>query len=764
MVRPPLVGQASSSSNESRQSLSSETEDVLEDINISPFSRSTSERFPEPTLSIGDYYVDLPNRHSPHYLSNREDYISAKPPEGSSDHSLVSLNTAEPSSDGGPRISSPASSVTSSRPLEWDSGADVGYQQNYLESVQRLDPVFSTIERLAIAQGTAALLTRSDPEGTTEPSAQPVAKTIIKLKKNTKENDIIGLPKAQSTPFGTFMPNENPMGIYDICSPVTQLNSQMSILVHQGVTSTHLSNTPANKYSLFPELNNFKQVATYDSKFKETLSKHKDDRKNFQESPEVEIKSSTSKNSSLRSSASNSHPETISNSPQKSISHSTSPDLIDKDLASFKNVGNDEYNFGNYNKKLSSSLEDMRDVDNLVIGSLTQSNTLPRSQSQSNVHSDKGDKFCSNNEIKHQSTNMVIHGFPITTNKSASSSSVATVVQKKNDSPLHFPKLVQTSLLKQSVGIQACEQQNQIFDLKPVSTSLISNETRSNYFIQKLHNTDRNQSDNSKVENIELHLEQCHKGMACKGAHKKLGVDKSYEMISRVTNTSAIKHNLNLQMFELPENIRYQESTLDSIESSSKSRGFSTDRQGSMAAEDRVNSFEYLPGYVYETGKQLSSHSTSSISAAHKNSSENIENLWDTEDSINLKRDINRGVEIINDVVRNKNTRDNEVKKVIQLVVEKLINTNYEEDDFKSVNINGNVPWVPPVLENRNDIKFRRQEKSKVPGELSSLTDTSRVTSNTSSECFKPKPPGISRDIDTTKLHLIDKCIGTGNA
>jgi hypothetical protein len=68
---------------------------------------------------------------------------------------------------GSGRAPSPASvsSATSNRRLEWDSGADVGYQ-NYQPEVGELPPIegLSTIERIALARGHSAAL-RLDPEG-----------------------------------------------------------------------------------------------------------------------------------------------------------------------------------------------------------------------------------------------------------------------------------------------------------------------------------------------------------------------------------------------------------------------------------------------------------------------------------------------------------------------------------------------------------------------------------------------------------------------
>lgn len=68
------------------------------------------------------------------------------------------------------KLSSPTSSVASYKPLEWDSGADVGYFNSHVHNKQD-DKKLSTIERMALARGCSAAL-RLDPEGTTESGMQ----------------------------------------------------------------------------------------------------------------------------------------------------------------------------------------------------------------------------------------------------------------------------------------------------------------------------------------------------------------------------------------------------------------------------------------------------------------------------------------------------------------------------------------------------------------------------------------------------------------
>ncbi|XP_076677889.1 uncharacterized protein LOC143374002 isoform X1 [Andrena cerasifolii] len=91
------------------------------------------------------------------------------------------------------KISSPTSSIASHKPLEWDSGADVGYF-NILPHNKLGDKKLSTIERMALARGCSAAL-RLDPEGTTESG---ISGKLAGAQKNSKT---CAAPDANSTPL-----------------------------------------------------------------------------------------------------------------------------------------------------------------------------------------------------------------------------------------------------------------------------------------------------------------------------------------------------------------------------------------------------------------------------------------------------------------------------------------------------------------------------------------------------------------------------------
>ncbi|XP_066582427.1 uncharacterized protein [Prorops nasuta] len=110
--------------------------------------------------------------------------------------SLPTSSTSAEEADSSERKTSPTSSIASHKPLEWDSGADVGYF-NTLPHNKQNSKQLSTIERMALSRGCSAAL-RLDPEGTTEScttskaSAEKLAQAKSKISLN---------PDANSTPI-----------------------------------------------------------------------------------------------------------------------------------------------------------------------------------------------------------------------------------------------------------------------------------------------------------------------------------------------------------------------------------------------------------------------------------------------------------------------------------------------------------------------------------------------------------------------------------
>ncbi|XP_011137086.1 uncharacterized protein LOC105181790 isoform X2 [Harpegnathos saltator] len=165
-VRPPLIGQSSNT--------------------------DTSSRYVQPLTDLQTPSPDL-KHDTPETIHEEKTESPEKLPEVSDR-----------------KLSSPTSSVASYKPLEWDSGADVGYFNSHSQNKHN-DKRLSTIERMALARGCSAAL-RLDPEGTTESGMH--SGKITTAQSGPKLSSI---PDANSTPLvGTASGSESEIEITPI--------------------------------------------------------------------------------------------------------------------------------------------------------------------------------------------------------------------------------------------------------------------------------------------------------------------------------------------------------------------------------------------------------------------------------------------------------------------------------------------------------------------------------------------------------------------
>lgn len=798
-VRPPLVGQASSSSNDS-VSLEERSNDLENyERNASSLEVGLVETLDHSGINFTrGCYVSAP------FLLNREEYINQRPPEGSSDQVISNIQSHDGIQDC-PRICSPssASSVTSSKPLEWDSGADVGYNQIYSIHTQQVDHNMSPIELMALACGTN-LLTRSDPEGTSGQNRKtPIYKNSGQV--NQKYKYRLGFPNAESTPLATGIINnsspevlsegvispincENTDGIHSSSS--SDINEQMQSGTANKIKNKNCSITlkpEEAKIPLFPEL----LISSLNSTNNETNK------------VDGRIKCTSDNEYSEFQVKEDKHNQ---NSKSSNTIHDEQPDLCNRNGTSSFNTDLEnkllslslEHDSNNTCKKFSSSLENVSITDNEPLDTKCNSNTIPRSQSQTNLLINDSPILNSKDRKNQQKYNMAFHSL-VQYNKSASSSSVATVVQKKGDSPKHM--FVQPSLLKkESIGIQVCEGKdiditksevsvsNRFTETQnlPISGNLQNYSKTSNYF-----NFDTSKDNHHQEINIHPHnkiLEEYNNktndnvnhstnSIPCYGAHKRLPqTEKNCKILldnykqkklsldvndnTRTNFPSTLKGMVTKtdEVYNTNTNNSFSAvGTVESVESSAKSGGCWTDKLYSVTVEDRANSFEYLPGHVYENTERhvpLDSHGTSSISIHNQISNNETPDeqtkSWDSTatTSSNLEKDVQKGVDIISEFLRGSCAQDSELKKkLIRRVVDKLVTKNYNDDKTEHINLKSNVPWVPsqpPYLAERNGRETRRSTvRSKVPCEFSSRSEKSGST-NASSDCFIPKPTANS--------------------
>ncbi|RZF34024.1 hypothetical protein LSTR_LSTR012369 [Laodelphax striatellus] len=697
--RPPVLGHASSSSNESGSAISGSSGNESEDVPASAVG--TDNEF---------VYTDMKMAA----VANREDYISVKPPEGSLDQSIQM--------DQPPSSASSVASV-SLKPLEWDSGADVGYYQIY-SSNNSDEKKLSTIERIAIATGSAALLTRLEPEGTTEYISQQ-ANTMPSnksLKKDIKNR--LGLPVAESTPFSTNQSKtDTPSGVHVLSGSEDELSPIIPAI------SEHLEAKKIDDDGRSNEL--ARKIPVQE--------KEKLPRPLF---PEIKTRNSSQSAES-------------SQSPRKNKSTSSYFKPVEKDINkvaendSQKNLDNERVSEnvlkGIMRKHFSSSMENLR--DNEIPTSLptnNQFNTLPRSQSHSNVVAEMPESFTLPKHIIY--SHYLLQGTNPT--KSASSSSISTVVQKRKDSPKHISKLVQTSFVNQSIGVQATESSRCSDSQKSRSErsqSLKASSSLTGFSIQNFQY--------AKPSLVSSHQ---HDGNVCTGAHRKV-LDTSKRHTSHSTSSS------NQPKVSGADN---ECGTLDSVTSSVKTENqIWADRHESIGVEDRANSFEYLPGHMYENAARPddASGESSSISLNRNASSQNElsdDKSWEQSNSSTFARDIERGVDMMLNFVHSSQVRSSELKKkLMKRVAEKLISTDIASGCSKNASSIGSLS-EDRAEEHSNGRETRRSlAKDDIPCQESPFT-SDRTSSRTSSECFKPKS-SFSPAKKFTMKDVLDKCVGT---
>ncbi|XP_043276410.1 uncharacterized protein [Venturia canescens] len=92
---------------------------------------------------------------------------------------------------------SPTLSVASHKPLEWDSGADVGYFNALIPRSKEKDKQLCTIERMALARGCSVAM-RLDPEGTNESTSSSRMGMKNSMKPDANSTPLVGHISAES--------------------------------------------------------------------------------------------------------------------------------------------------------------------------------------------------------------------------------------------------------------------------------------------------------------------------------------------------------------------------------------------------------------------------------------------------------------------------------------------------------------------------------------------------------------------------------------
>ncbi|KAJ9594942.1 hypothetical protein L9F63_013758 [Diploptera punctata] len=646
-------------------------------------------------------------------------------------------NIVENDSNVSVRAPSPASvsSVTSSRRLEWDSGADVGYHAFHLQHGDNVaEKNLSTIERIALARGCSVTL-RMDPEGIAGSvqnlPALPIINKPPKVISISRSNSIFRTPLAVSTPLeGEALKSSTGTDSESDIMPVVKM--------------------PRELY-FFSSEQNFDNPSS-----QENLA-------------------------------------TIENN---------------------QNTNNENEIF--LSRKISSSLTDLNESSHCEEHKST--NSLPRSQSHLNLLLEENKQEQMLNAVK----NSFVLRYQQKKNNglntcSASSSSIATIVPK-NESPRVLDKLTQTSISNvpnlQSVAVQVFESKNtsECEEKNTTSNSVEEQNSDSDIINDTVNNTKTNGYHSRKIYDLlDPSTKSCKdKLTVCKGAHKRTYVKKNKHMLAagvednildkskeKLKNANSLPENKSgnhsrksdseWAIQNEKENVEKYLGTLDSIPSSTHTTGswnggdvsngnFVSSRRDSSGVVGSANSFEYLPGHVYENNaaeidQDLHKSTIPEDSSSHTESSHmSIErrliksgSFWNESSNSTLKNDLEKGINLIKALLDSKSYSSRSKKKLVRMLVNKLVAADYADDSEISLekDISASLRCAKSDANSQafiNNSVERREENAIDNGDKEGIVEREDISGESAGEQqSKNKPQQTLSGI----YSYADKCVGT---
>jgi len=649
-------------------------------------------------------------------IAARSSVMLPSPPDTQHQTFVVSGQTHDSSAiiseaGGSGRPPSPASvsSVTSSRRLEWDSGADVGYQ-NYQPNAGESIPNegFSTIERIALARG-FSVAQRLEPEGTAGSKQQL---NTVQFKPVTKRSKCISkIPMAASTPldYGQTV-GGSATGIDSECEITPVVRCLADRYVFHGME--HCYHSAERKYTFALQ----DQVKDAESKGEEgcdILSKKI--------------------SSSLTDLSQCCLQEPHKNSLRRSQSYLN---LLSEE--NYKTKSHQYFNSGSFS--LQHHRKRNTGIATCSVSSSSVSTIVPSHES-----SRMSDKHIQTSALHVPIGNCV--GIEVSeTEKDCKSLTTASSLPCKHGSS-SFRHV--TALNPE----QVTELENNYSDIIDKTNDHITEDTGT---AQHIHNLKPVFSMNQaythvsqiRSENISCEKKGHHKlegnrriinqiPALCKGARKKGSDDRQScsnaaetqgfdEMSEGRLNIAHIKPLLESCVNQSEgETTEKNSGTLDSVASSTQTTGSwfvgdtpqstsgnknVTGRRGSFGVVGSANSFEYLPGHVYENSTSAVNTSLNRNTITEYSPTENMlahqvadfverkfaasnDKVWESPAASTLSRDIEKAVTMLNDLVKSKTYNSDIRKKFVQHLVGRLVKTNYAED---SEFLESNVPRLPP--------------------------------------------------------------------
>nr|CAD7413440.1 unnamed protein product [Timema poppensis] len=707
-VRPPLIGQASS--NDAGMAKNTDASDKLclptEYENKCIYKGSTFSSFKQYEKQeidlIEDDHQSLPLAKQNDWHSNKShgDYqgrsfsLDSTPMLYSRDHFVVGesilsqtithqspTNTPVDSSVNtysgvGVRAPSPSSvsSLTSGRRLEWDSGADVGYiQQQY--DVGTCGEL-STIERIALVRGcSAALHVRMDPEGTTSSSAQQPTLQTLNTLGATQTNNVkyqMKPPMAEST----LLERENTEGEAPGSLTGTESESEITPILRQQ-NSQALANILMNGTRVFFESRSLPPGVQNVEGSNPNSSPHV-----FIPEKEPFILLTGKHSSSLTNLSVCQQPNTL----QRSQSHCS---LLDKQGNAKDLINIHIHHLNRHNKQCSVSSSSIATVvHNQHSKSSGTSNKLVQATTAPFRHS-VGTQV-SDNVTKQSHTSQITNIKEIMKYKSSSvlkqKKNVAIKQRRKPDEPSNH--------CAAPVSVSITDSADEIAEKDHHTSDPHSSCTGAH---KRVHNIAVSQPSCGNTHSETKHTESGYKSES----HGQLIPSASHDLVPKTQGVKVVE-----QFY----------GTLESVASSTQTAAswLMTDVHGTNGASDprresgvvgSAHSFEYLPGHMYETkstaensspqeqvrttGTEDSSSPVTSRSSTRDKAAK--DKFWGSSVSSSLSRDLENGIKQLKNLLDTKQFNSDLKRKLIRRVVNRLVNSNYADDEVPELNLSHGI-------------------------------------------------------------------------
>jgi hypothetical protein len=677
------------------------------------------------------------------------------------------------------RAPSPASvsSVTSSRRLEWDSGADVGYQNYRPENGEPVpNDALSTIERIALTRGCSAAL-RLEPEGT---AASVQQLNTVPFKPTEKSPRYVSTaPLAISTPveIGQRVP-----------SSTTQTDSECEI-------------TPVVKMKAERCICNGEAHSCHLAKKKSTSVAQQKVQGKWSKGHEGCNVLSKKISSSLSNLHEHRHNEVSENSLRRSQSHLSLLSKEDYKTKATQDSDNNSYSLHHQHKR-------NRGIATCSLSSSSISTVIPNHE-----YPKMPNTLIQTTAFNVPARNSV--GIQVSeTERDCKTACVASYLSPEDDNSAL--KCVAAFNPEREIMLEGTDS-----DIIDKTDSNAAEDTRTAKRNPKhVSVVKRNYINTSQVQ-PQSHHEMKHQKLQgnrkienqncghCKGMHRRGSSECQWRLIAdgtpqKLIASSADKLNNDIHKPSLQMGVNQSEEdateknsgTLDSVTSSTRTTGSwflgetpqsanenqnVSGRRGSSGVVGSANSFEYLPGHVYENNshavdKYLCKNTTvgglfsecassEQLACSAENKFEAIhDKSWGSSVSSTFARDIEKSIAVLKDLLHSKSYNSDKKNKLIQQVMNRLIDTNCAEDKGLP---KPNIPWVHhklPVPTAGHAVQASQEEMSE-GHKMRRTVERGEVSGDSGSEQQSGSNP---QPVTPAALHqaycITDRGVQSGNA